>query len=166
MKPRFRRLRADDDLSGFDCGVDSLNTWLGNLANFNEQTGLSRTRLLVNTSGNIMGYQSLSAGSIPKEHLPKKHIRRYPGYPIPIILLGRLAVDQKFKGNGYGHALMMDALNETCKATDHVGATALIVDALDDAKDFYVTQFAFRETGNNPSRLWLPLSTIRSLVTA
>ena len=61
---------------------------------------------------------------------------------------------------------MMDALNETCKATDHVGATALIVDALDDTKDFYVTRFAFRETENNPSRLWLPLSTIRSLVAA
>lgn len=57
-----------------------------------------------------------------------------------------------------------DALNETCKATDHVGATALIVDALDDAKDFYVTQFGFLETENNPSHLWLPLSTIRSLV--
>ena len=166
MKPHFRRLRADDDLSGFDCGVGSLNTWIGNHAKFNEQEDLSRTRLLVNPSGNIMGYQSLSAGSLPKEHLPKKYVHRYPGYPIPIILLGRLAVDQKCKGNGYGRALMMDALNETCKATNHVGATALIVEALDDAKGFYVTQFGFLETEINPSRLWLPLSTIRSLVNA
>ena len=58
----------------------------------------------------------------------------------------KLAIDQNYKGNGYGHALMMDALNETCKAASHVGAAALIVDALDDAKDLYVTQFAFRDT--------------------
>ena len=116
MKPSFRRLRADDSLSGFDCGVDSLNAWVKKHANFNEQAGLSRTRLLASPSGTIMGYQSLSAGSIPKEHLPRKYVVRYPGYPIPIILLGRLAVDQEFKGNGYGHALMMDALNETYKS--------------------------------------------------
>lgn len=164
MKPGFRRLRADDSLSDFDCGVDSLNSWIRKHANVNEQVGLSRTRLLVSSSGTIIGYQSLSAGSIPREHFPKKHARRYPGFPIPIILLGRLAVDQPFKRQKYGVALMMDALEETCKAANHIGATALIVDTLDDAKDFYVKNFGFQETEANPHRLWLPMSIIRELV--
>jgi GNAT superfamily N-acetyltransferase len=135
---RPRPLDPGDSVTGFDCGEPSLNEWLSSRAIKNEATGASRSFVSVDRDTDLIaGYYCLSASSLLLDVAPGKLRRNMPS-PIPVILLGRLAVDERFKGTGLGASLLQDAVLKSIEAAQTVGAHAIIVDALNsDAASFY-----------------------------
>lgn len=125
------------DLAAFACGEPVLDAWLRRHALRNERTGASRT-YVVTESGNVVGYYALAAGSIRLIAAPGR-IRRNMPDPVPVMVLGRLAVDQGFQGRGLGRGLLRDAVLRTLQAAHVAGIRALLAHALHGrAADFYV----------------------------
>lgn len=126
------------NLDSFDCGRhESLNLWLKRYALQNQSSGTSRT-YVVHRVNRVVGYYAISAGSIVREGAPARVAQGQPNQPIPIGLLGRLAVDQREQGQGLGKALLKDALLRMNAAADILGIRAILVHAIDrHATDFY-----------------------------
>lgn len=121
----------------FDCGIPSLNQWISRQALKNEASGASRT-FVVCSEEEIVGYYALASGSVIRRHAPGKIKRKMPE-PIPVMVLGRLAVDRGWQGTGLGSSLLRDALLRTYNVSRQVGVRALLVHALsEDAKSFYL----------------------------
>lgn len=138
-----RPLLAADTVSTFDCGAESLNNWLRTRALKNETTGASRTFVSIDSeTETVAGYYCLSASSLLLEAAPGGVRRNMPD-PIPVILIGRLAVDEVFKGKGLGASLLQHALLKGLEASRIIGARAFIVDALDDDAERFYSKFGF-----------------------
>jgi GNAT superfamily N-acetyltransferase len=138
-----RALAPGDKFVTFDSGEPSLNEWLRSRALKNQTTGASRTFVIVEAeSAEVAGYYCLSAGSLALEHAPGRVKRNMPS-PIPIILIGRLAVDERFKGHGLGASLLKDAVLKGVEASRIVGARAFVVDALNDDAERFYRKFGF-----------------------
>lgn len=105
----------------------------------------------------IIGYYTLSAASISLVDLPQTDQKKLPRYPtVPVVRLGRLALDQQFVGQGFGRFLLIDALKRVANA--EIAAYAMIVDAKDqDAVNFY-KKYGFLTYHNNEKLLYLPLN--------
>lgn len=138
-----RALRASDRFAPFDCGEPSLNEWLRSRALKNETTGASRTFVTVEAeSGDVAGYYCLSASALALEDAPGRVKRNMPS-PIPIILIGRLAVDGRFTGRGLGASLLQDAVLKGIEASRIVGARAFVVHALNEDAERFYRKFGF-----------------------
>lgn len=133
-----RALTAGDKFVTFDCGEPALNEWLRSRAVKNETTGASRTFVTIEAeSGEVAGYYCLSASALALEDAPGRVKRNMPS-PIPVILIGRLAVDSRFKRHGLGVSLLQDAVLKGVEVSRILGARAFVVDALsEDAERFY-----------------------------
>lgn len=108
----------------------------------------------------VAGYYTLSAGSIAIANLPPEAAKRLPRHPVPVILLGRLAVDQKARGQGLGKALLRDALRRCLDLAEQLGLFAVEVLAIDsEAREFY-TKYGFVPLADNDLHLFLPIKTI------
>lgn len=149
---------------GFDCGEESLNVFLQAHAGQNARKDLSRTYVAVaEGAGEVVGYYTLSSGSVRFADLPEDLRKRLPKYPIPAGHLGRLAVDRRFQGQGLGGILLFDALERVQKLADHIGIHAVTVLALHErAKDFYEAH-GFQALLDDEHHLFLPMATIRRL---
>jgi GNAT superfamily N-acetyltransferase len=134
-------LEAADDASSFDCGTPALNDWLRKRALSNHLIGASRSYVIVEER-RIIGYYCLSAGSIAHAAVPGK-IRRNMPDPIPLIVMGRLAVDLKFQGRGLGPALLLHALEQTRELAKIAGVRALLVHAKDETAAHFYKRFGF-----------------------
>jgi len=143
----------------FDCGTDSLNDWLRRHSLKNEASGASRT-FVVCSNNDIIGYYALAAGSIAQQQAPGKIKRNMPN-PIPVMILGRLAVDRQWQSSGVGKGLLKDALFRTLTVSNQAGIRALLVHALsEDAKAFYI-HHGFRESPTDQFALMLCLKDIQ-----
>ena len=112
-------------------GHESLNDWLKRFAFTNERNESART-YVVHRNGLVIGYYSISAGSVSVEEAPPRISKGLARDPIPVILLARLAVDKDEKGTGLGNALLKDALGRIAQAADIVGVRAVLVHAIDE----------------------------------
>ena len=132
------KLSPEHDLATFDSGELVLDEWLRRRAAQNETSGASRTYVIC--AGNrVVGYYSLAVGAATHEQVPGR-IRRNMPEPIPVMILGRLAVDKAFQGKGIGTGLLKDAVLRTTQAAEIAGIRALLVHAISDtAKRFYET---------------------------
>jgi len=129
-------LAANDQLDDFACGVDSLDDWLKRRAYPNQVNGASRT-YVVTEGKRVVGYYCLASGALELSDTPSA-IRRNMPDPVPVAILGRLAVDKSFQGRGLGVALLQDAVVRTAQAADILGIRGLLVHALSiEAKTFY-----------------------------
>lgn len=129
-------LTAAHDTASFSCGVGSLDEWLVRRALTNQSSGASRTYVLLG-DGAVIGYYALASGSVAAEVAPGGVRRNMPD-PIPVMLLGRLAIDLRYQGQKLGLALLRDAVHRTLAAADIAGIRALLVQAIDDrAAAFY-----------------------------
>ena len=146
-------------LEPFDCGVPSLNDWLRKQALRNERNGASRT--YVSCVGKlVVGYSCLSTGAIVRSASPKPMQRNMPD-PIPVVILGRLAVDIRHGGLGLGTALLGDAVVRVLHAADSIGIKAILVHAIsEEARRFYLDR-GFLPSPIEPMTLCLPLDTAR-----
>jgi GNAT superfamily N-acetyltransferase len=151
-------LEASHVLEGFNSGSLSLNRWLKERAMFNEREGASRTFVICDgDTQDVIGYYCLAQGAIGHDAVSAKFKRNMPN-PIPVTVLGRLAVDSRFAGQGLGSALLKDAVLR-CKAAGKIaGARGIFVQALDeDAAGFYV-KFGFARSPVNG--LWLMMGLV------
>lgn len=138
-----RPLTPTDSHRDFDCGTPSLNEWLRTRALKNEATGASRTFISADADTNeTAGYYCLSASSLLLEEVPGKVRRNMPD-PIPVILIGRLAVDNAYQGQGLGYSLLQHAILKGLEASRIIGARAFIVDALDENAESFYRKFGF-----------------------
>jgi GNAT superfamily N-acetyltransferase len=153
------RLTAAHNLTRFDCATPELNHWLVRQALKNEANDASRTYVVCH-DGVVVAYYSLATGAIDRAEAPKRMQRNMPD-PIPIMVLGRLAVDRAYQGQGIGRALLRDAVQKVLGAAEIVGIKAILVHAIsEEAKQFYLAQ-DFLESPMEPMTLCLELETAR-----
>jgi GNAT superfamily N-acetyltransferase len=158
------RLTTAHDISLVDCGTTSLNDWLTRRARQNEASGASRT-YVVCVDNQVVGYYCLATGAIVRSEAPKSLQRNMPD-PIPIIVLGGLAVDQRYQGHGFGKALLRDAILRVIQAADIVGIKAILAHAVsEEARRFYIAH-GFLESPLDPMTLCLPVRTAREVLSA
>ena len=150
-------LSADDDVGSFDCGNALLNDWLRDQAVRSE--GRSARTYVVKDGARVVGYYSLATGGVTRESVPRK-IRHGLPRLVPVMVLGRLAVDLGYQRLGIGRGLLKDALLRTLQVSREVGVRALLVHAIDDeAKAFYAAH-GFIEFPAGARTLLLPVETI------
>lgn len=148
------------DRTDFDCGEPSLNDFLKRFARQNNERGLSRTYVAaLPDKPKIYGYYSLSSGVIQFDTLPEK----LPRYPIPVVYLGRLAVNRSVKGQGLGKILLLDALKRTMHISEQLGIYAVEVYALHDAARSFYLKYGFASLLDDQRHLYLTTKAIRKL---
>jgi len=156
MTKDFKRtveLSGDHKLVSFDCGVPDLNTWLRTSALRNQKENTSRTFVLTENEV-VVAFYCLATGSTERESLPNSKQRNSPR-DVPLISLGRLAVDIEFQGLGIGALLLRDAIARSLAATEHVAAKFMRVDAKDNDVVKFYERFGFTVDPNNPLTLYL-----------
>jgi len=155
-------LTVEQQSTRFDCGEPSLNDWLKKRALKNQATGASRC-FVVCSGTDVIGHYSLSAGAICLEAAPKAMRQNMPD-PLPILLLGRLAVDKRYHNRGIGQALLRDAMMRAVAVSGNAGVFAMLVHALNDsAKQFYLSR-GFVESPLQPTTLMMTIETIRLIL--
>ncbi len=151
-------ISTEHTVKGFCCGETALDNWLQHRALPNQLTGASRTFVVANETGKVVGYYAIAAGSVSHREASGK-IRRNMPDPLPVIVLARLAVDRSLQGRQLGGALLQDALRRTVAVSQNVGVRALVVHALNEhAREFY-RHYGFISSPLNPMTLMLSLST-------
>ena len=150
-------LHADHLLDDFRCSAPALAKWLLERARQNQASGASRCFVACDEKRRVVGYYALSAGSIAHDAVPGR-IRRNMPDPIPVIVLGRLAVHADWTAQGIGKGLLKDAVLRALQAWDQVGARALLCHAIDaSARTFYL-KHGFVVSPAHPMTVMLPLS--------
>lgn len=160
---RIELLRDSHERGEFSCGKAALDGFLRLRASQYERRRLGRTYVaLFPGAATVAGYYTLAAGAIAIANLPPETAKRLPKHPVPVILLGRLAVDQKARGQGLGRALLRDALRRSLELSEQLGLFAVEVLAIDsEAKEFY-TKYGFVPLADNELHLFLPIKTIEA----
>lgn len=160
----IERLGKHHDRTQFDCGQPVLNRWLQQQASQFEKRDLARTYVAHRDNESVvLGYYALSNHRVSFEALPEDEAKGIPRIDIPVILLGRLAVDQSAQGEGLGTLLLIDALRRVSHIADQVGIRAVEVDAIDEsARQFYL-KFGFMELRDDPLHLFMSMQVIRKL---
>lgn len=139
-------------LNDFECGEHTLDDWLKRRAISNQLSGASRTFVVVDNESRVFGYYAMAAGAV----------RRNMPDPVPVMVLGRLAVDRRAQGIKLGAAMLQDAVNRAIVVSQNTGVRALLVHALHDrAKQFY-EHYGFQESPQHPMTLMLRLNTIKA----
>lgn len=158
----FDRLRHDR--SGFDCGLPALNDWLATKASQFEKKDLARTYVLVQAGSTIVkGYYALANHTVFYEALPEDQAKGLPKMDMPVVLIGRLAVDRSVQGQRLGEFLLIDALRRSEYLATKIGIRAVEVEAANDsAKQFY-ERYGFFSLEDDPRHLFLPISVVRKL---
>lgn len=133
---RPEKLNSSHQLDQYDCGNVQLNDWLKHRALKNELQGASRT-YVVTVGKVVIAYYCLANGAIAQTLSTGKVKRNMPD-PIPVMIIGRLAVDQNWQAKGIGKALLRDAILRTLQASEIAGIRAILVEAIsEEAKLFY-----------------------------
>lgn len=158
---RLERLDEFHDLADFDSGNEELNLWLSRHSLTAQRMDSARTFVAVR-GRRVLGYFSLTMGSVQRADAPARLIRGMPAYPIGMVLLARLAVDRSEQGRGLGGRLLADALRRAVIAGESAAARLMVVDAIDDAAAGFHQHHGFIPTPEHPQRLYRRISDIRA----
>lgn len=153
-------LDATHTLDGFHCGERSLDEWLLRRALPNQSTGASRTFVVTDASKQVLGYYALAAGAVAHEE-STSNVRRNMPDPVPVLVLGRLAVDQRAQGIKLGAALLQDAVLRAQSVSRNAGVRALLVHALHEPARKFYERYGFHASPLNPPTLMLRLDSRR-----
>lgn len=165
-------ISAAHNVDQFHCGKDQLDTFLKRYALRNQKLDSSKTFVTCPESepNRVVGYYSLVFGSVRHEDTPREVKQGMPRYPIPVMLLGKLAVDTAFRPPAQnlrlGSALLKDALIRTVQAADLGGLRAMLVDAIDDEAVSFYRHFEFEPSPTDPKQLFLSMARIRASLAA
>lgn len=163
---RFEPLSKDHNRQDFSCGVDALDRYFRQQASQDQRRGLSAPHVLVDTDkGKVAGYYTLSSTSVKPTSIPSEFSTKIGRYEtVPAILLGRLAVDQSYRGQKLGTFLLLDALRRCFEISRRdIAAWAVFVDALDETARSFYERYGFIRCSDDEYRLFLPMSTIAKL---
>ncbi|MDP1561972.1 MAG: GNAT family N-acetyltransferase [Pirellulaceae bacterium] len=160
----IRRLEKKHDRSAFDSSQPLLDQWLKDRAGQFDRRDLSRTFVATRSDDNrVVGYYAISTHRVLFEKLPPDAAKGLPQLDVPVVLIGRLAVDREAQGQGLGAFLLVDALRRALQVSEQIGIRAVEVDALNEsARNFYL-KFGFRSLLDDPNHLFLPMHEIRKL---
>lgn len=160
----IHRLGKTHDRAAFDCGRPVLNEWLKDRAGQFDRRDLSRTFVATRESESaVVGYYAISSHRVVYDLLPDSEAKGLPYLDVPVVLIGRLAVDRSVQGQGLGALLLVDALRRSADISLQLGIRAVEVDAIDDAARSFYLKFGFRPLLDDPRHLFLPMHEIRKL---
>lgn len=149
-------------LDGFECGEPSLDDWLKRRALKNQASDASRCFVICEDRA-VIGYYCLSAGGIGRVAAPKRLQRNMPEQ-LPVLLLGRLAIDRRYHNRGLGSALLRDAMLRAVHIAGDTGVFALMVHSLNEsATQFYLSR-GFVQSPLQPMTLFMTLATVRTIL--
>lgn len=154
-------LQAHHELELFDSGVESLDQWLKRRALKNHATGASRT-FVVCESRRVLAYYALALSAITTDEATGRFRRNMPD-PIPVVVLGRLAVDLTLHGQGVGRALVRDACMRVVQAADTIGIRGVLVHALTESAKVFYEKLGFKPSGLDPLILTITLADIKAV---
>lgn len=160
----IEKLDAGHEVDIFDCGKKPLDRFLQRFALTNQKAGSARTYVACQGGRRVVGYYSLTVGSVEHVDAPGRVRKGQPRHPIPVMLLARLAVDKTEQGRGLGKTLLKDALLRTAQAADIAGIRALIVHAKDDEARAWYEAFDFEPSPTDPCHLFLLMKDLRALL--
>ena len=145
------------DLTQFRSGIEALDDWLRFRALKNE--GRSSRTYVVAEGRQVVGYYCLSTGAEKRQSVPSKISRNMPE-PVPLILMGRLAVHEDYKGQGIGAGLLKDALQRSLQISQSVGSRAVVVHAIDQNAMAFYLKYGFIEFPYGTQTMFMPMETI------
>ncbi len=159
-----RRVEANDDLDGFDCGVPALDEWLKRFALSDQRAGASVTYVLGRDT-KIVGFYTLAPHTIESGVDPGRLGAGLPRQrPIPVILLARLGLDRSVQGTGLGGDLLKDALARCAAAADEIGGRAVLVHAKDERAAAFYERYGFVPLEQNPNHLYVLMKDLRASI--
>lgn len=160
MAYHIRPLDASINAADFQCGRDPLDDYIRRYASQDVRRNVARVFIATpeNDPQQMSGFFTLSAGSVSCSSLPASLARKLPCYPVPVALIGRLAVDKKFQGKGLGSILLADACKKISQASTVLAVAGIIVDAKDDAAISFYKYFGFIPLQGQTGRMLLPAS--------
>lgn len=152
------RHRTDD----FGCGQPKLDTWLRAFAGQAQRRDASRTYVIADADGLVLGFYTLVAGQVGYAEATSD-VRRGMSkhFPIPVVVLARLAVDVRHHGEGLGAALLADAMRRAVRAAEEVGIRAVLVDAIDARTAEFYRRFGFVALDTDALRLMTTVAKLR-----
>jgi GNAT superfamily N-acetyltransferase len=151
------------DTRSFRCGHPALDAYIQQYAGQDARRNIARVFAATAdyTPSHLAGFYTLSAGSVQCELLPPALAKKLPRYPVPVALVGRLAVDQDHQGQGLGSILLADACQRVVQAGRVLAVVGIVVDAKDERAALFYSHFGFIPLPGQPTRLLLPLNRIR-----
>jgi GNAT superfamily N-acetyltransferase len=163
-------IEAADAKAGFSSGKHSLDDYFARHAVANDTSGISRAYVLRRRANDppnlpdVIGFYTLCMASADSAHVSKVLDKKLPRYPMPVALIGRLAVDRRAQGQRLGELLLMDALRRVVDAAMLVGSMGIIVDAKDEGAERFYTKYDFVTVVADgwPRRMFLPIDTARA----
>jgi len=147
-------------LDAFDCGKPALNAWLTGFARSNQTRGFTRV-LVVHDERAVVGYYGLAPSVIQPNSAPRAIRTGRPPDPIPCLLIGQLAVDQRYAGQGIGSGLVKDALRRCVAGAEIVAGRAVVVRAIDAEAERFWQSWGFIPARDNPSVLMRSMQDVR-----
>lgn len=151
-------LATAHQLNDFECGESILDEWLKRRAMNNQLSGASRTFVVVDEENQVRGFYAMAAGAIAHQSATGAVRRNMPD-PVPVLVLGRLAVDRRVQGIQLGAAMLRDALNRAVGVAQNTGVRALLVHALHERAKLFYEHYGFQESPQHPMTLMLRLNT-------
>jgi len=150
-------LQDSHDYSSFASGKTILDDWLRRKAY--KANGLSARTFVVCDGRKVVGYYSLHTGGIVRDSLPTAKLRRNIPASVPVVIIGRLAVDHRYKGKGIGGGLLRDAILRALTVNREIGFRAILVHALDDEAVSFYSKYEFVPCAVDPRTMLLPIET-------
>ncbi|MDX8399996.1 MAG: GNAT family N-acetyltransferase [Gallionellaceae bacterium] len=159
---QIKPLDATTDRAGFLCGHAQLDEYFCRHASQDVRRNIARVFVAVSASNpqQIAGFFTLSAASVNSTSLPETLARKLPRYPIPVALIGRLAVDVNFQGKGLGSILLADACQKVVQASSILAVAGIIVDTKDEQAVAFYKHFGFIGLAGSANRMLLPSSVL------
>jgi predicted GNAT family N-acyltransferase len=151
--------------SGFSCGRESLDNYIHKQASQDLKRRVATVFVLIDDPDfNVLAYYTLSSFTVDITVLDEVFAKHLPRYPLlPATLLGRLAVDNRQKGQRLGELLLIDALRKSLDVSTQVASLAVIAEALDEQALNFYTKYGFQQFKQDPMRLYFPMKSIEEL---
>ncbi len=160
MTIRIEPLGSQHDRTSFSCGQPDLDAWFRQRAGQDERRNIARVFVAVDDQIGIVGFYSLGAFTLALNDVPADLARKLPRYEaIPAALIGRLARDERARGQGLGDLLLADAITRTLGASRALAVFAIVVDAKDERAEQFYRAFGFQSFPSRPDRMFMLTST-------
>ena len=160
---RIEPIYPNHDRATFSCGIAELDRYIRQQAGQDSKRNLAAVFILTADSKTVAGFYTLSAESVLAKDLPVEFGKKLPRFPLPVTLLGRMAVAQSLQGQGLGEFLLLDALDRASSASRQVASWAVVVDTKAGAREFYLTH-DFIPFETNTDRLFYPMKTVEKVL--
>jgi GNAT superfamily N-acetyltransferase len=159
---QIERLSRSHDRLSFTCGKPALDDFVQTLVTQYEKRNLGRTYVAVRAGETrVCGYYTLAASAVPFLSLPVSIAKKLPRHPVPVILLARLAVDQRVQGQKLGEALLLDALDRSSAMAAELGVHAVEVLAIDEPARRFYEKYGFVALLDSELHLLMSIATVR-----